>query len=140
MISKSLIATAGLLALAVALNPVCGESHAMQNIKKGTWGGQGIILMVENDSGDVEYDCAHGKITGPLKVKSDGHFALNGTLIREHGGPIRQGEVEHREAVTYEGWTDGKKMTLRVTLIDSKDVIGEYELEYGRMGRVRKCR
>ena len=35
---------------------------------------------------------------------------------------------------------DGKKMTLVVTLADSKEEVGKFELEHGRSGRVFKCK
>ena len=139
MIFKSVFAIASLFAVAVTLIPGLDRSDAMQNIKSGTWGGQGISLSVEDDSATVEYDCGHGTISGPLKVNSDGHFALNGTHVHERGGPVRQGVNNRGVAVTYSGWTDGKRMTLQVTFTESKQAV-DYELEYGRTGRLRKCR
>jgi hypothetical protein len=139
MIRKNEIVFSIVLLSVLMLSSVIGKSYVMQKMKSGSWGGQGISITVEDDAATIEYDCATGKISGPLKVDTNGRFALNGTHVREHGGPIREGERSEVPA-SYTGWTDGKKMTLRVTATDSKEVIGDYELEYGRAGRVRKCK
>jgi hypothetical protein len=139
MIRKTKILFVSALLSLIALSSLIGKPVAMQNIKSGTWGGEGIALDVEDGSATVEYDCANGKINGPLKLDDKGQFVLSGTHVREHGGPIRRDEVRTGLAATYSGCTDGKRMTLRVTLTNSKEVVGDYELEYGRTGRIRKC-
>ena len=111
-----------------------------RTIANGDWGGQHIQMSVTNGSARIEYDCANGTIAGPLKVDSRGRFELSGTHNVEHGGPARmdQGESSGQPA-KYSGWTDGKKMKLTVTLVNSKLEIGTFELTHGSAGRVFKC-
>ncbi len=40
----------------------------------------------------------------------------------------------------YTGWTDGKRMTLTVTLPNRKESVGTFNLTLGGRGRVFKCR
>jgi hypothetical protein len=109
-------------------------------IANGKWGGQHIQISITNGSAQIEYDCANGTITGPLKIDSHGRFALRGIHNIEHGGPVRDDENQKGEPAKYSGWTDGKKMTLTVTLVNSKTEIGTFQLTRGSEGRVFKCR
>jgi len=112
----------------------------MHNIREGTWGGEHIRIEVAGNSATIEYDCAHGTINGPLRVDSRGRFALSGTHLPEHGGPIRRDESGAGQPARYSGWTDGKKMTLTVVRSDTKETIGTFTLVHGDEGRVFKCR
>ena len=105
----------------------------------GVWGAQHIRVQVEKGSATIEYDCAHGTITGPLKLDSKGRFSLLGTHVREHGGPIREGENQKGSPARYTGWTDGRTMKLTVTLVGSNDSVGTYTLTRGQSGRIWKC-
>jgi hypothetical protein len=109
-------------------------------MRDGNWGGQHIQMSVNKHSAHIEYDCANGTITGPLKIDSRGRFDLRGRHNVEHGGPARIDEKPGGEPAKYTGWTDGKKMKLTVTLVNSKTEIGTFELTRGNMGRVFKCR
>lgn len=115
-----------------------GKPRKMQNIPTGIWGGQHIRIQVANGSATVEYDCAHGIIAGPMTLDSKGKFSLTGTHARE-GGPVRSEGPTKGQPARFSGWTDGKKMTLSVMLVDSKQEIGTFELERGNQGRLRKC-
>jgi hypothetical protein len=112
----------------------------MQRIKTGMWGGTHIRLDVSANSTTIEYDCAQGTIDGPLTIDSRGNFRLKGTHMAEHGGPIRRDEEPNSKPALYAGWTDGKKMTLRVMLAGSGDEIGTFQLTQGDPGRIWKCK
>lgn len=112
----------------------------MQRIKTGMWGGDHIRLEVSANSATIEYDCAQGAIAGPFTIDSRGNFCLKGTLTPEHGGPVRRDEEPNSKPAVYTGWTDGKKMTLRVVLDGSGDEIGTFHLIQGEQGRVWKCK
>jgi hypothetical protein len=112
----------------------------MKYIPDGVWGAQHIRVQVEKGSATIEYDCAHGTITGPLKVDSKGRFSLLGTHVGEHGGPTREGEDQRGSPARYSGWTDGRTMKLTVTLVGSNDSVGTYTLTRGQSGRVFKCK
>ena len=111
-----------------------------RSIASGQWGGPHIQMQVANGSATIEYDCANGSIDGPLKLDSRGRFSLSGKHFREHGGPIRMGEEKKGVTARYTGRIDGERMTLTVTLVNSKGPMGTYQLTRGSEGRVFKCR
>ncbi len=116
------------------------RSRKRHRLVQGTWGGTHIRVTVNESSATIEYDCAHGKINGPLVTDRHGRFDLKGTHSPEHGGPIRDNEQSAGQPVRYTGWTDGKKMTLTVTLAGRKETIGDFNLTRGAEGRIFKCR
>ena len=116
------------------------QAKKPRTIANGNWGGQHIQLSVTDGTAKIEYDCANGTITGPLKVDSRGRFELRGVHHVEHGGPVRSDEKQQGEPALYTGWTDGKKMSLTISLVNSKTEIGTFELTRGSAGRIFKCR
>ncbi|HEV8231858.1 MAG TPA: hypothetical protein VGQ75_05890 [Thermoanaerobaculia bacterium] len=108
-------------------------------IPLGLWGGNHVSLLVTETGGSLEYDCAHGKIGQPLVADSAGRFDLSGTHTREHGGPIREDEKADTRPARYRGTTDGRTMTLTVTLTDSNEDVGTFTLKHGKVGRIVKC-
>ena len=50
-----------------------------------------------------------------------------------------QGEVPVRRPARYDGWTDGDQMTLKVTLTDSGEALGTFNLKRGQSGRILRC-
>lgn len=105
----------------------------------GEWGGEHILLTVSLTGSTVEYDCAHGTIEGAIAPDRDGNFVLSGIHVREHGGPIRENEIPDEHPARYWGWTDGSKMRLTVTLLDTGDTRGPYELRLGEEPQLFKC-
>lgn len=112
----------------------------MQRIQLGAWGGPHIRLDVESNSATVNYDCAHGTITGPLTIDSKGRFTWKGTHQREGPGPIRVNRPPTDQAVIYTGTVNGKTMTLTVKFAQSGETIDTFTLQLGRAGRVFKCK
>ena len=96
-------------------------------------------MEATEDGATLEFDCAHGTISGRLVVGADGKVTLKGRYAREHGGPIRQGEDQSGQPATYSGTTDGKTLTLTITIDENKEEIGTFTLTNGKQGRVRKC-
>jgi hypothetical protein len=108
-------------------------------IQAGAWGGDHVNLLLTATGGTLEYDCAHGTIDQPFLTDSSGRFDLAGTHTREHGGPIRIGEKEDKRPARYTGTTDGRTMTLSVTLTGSNEPLGTFTLTRGQLGRIVKC-
>ena len=115
-----------------------GRKH--YRLVQGTWGGTHVTVTVGESSATIEFDCAHGQIDGPLVTDRRGRFDLKGTYSPEHGGPVRNNEQSVGQPVRYTGWTDGKKMTLTVTLSGQKETFGAFNLTRGVEGRIFKCR
>jgi hypothetical protein len=105
----------------------------------GEWGGEHILLTVSLTGSTVEYDCAHGTIDAPIAPDRDGNFTLSGTHVREHGGPVHEDEVPDEHPARYWGWTNGSTMRLTVTLTDTGETRGPYELRLGRQPQLFKC-
>lgn len=103
------------------------------------WGGDHIGLIVLDAGATLEYDCASGTIDQKVVAATDGNFTAIGTHTRGHGGPIMEGEVPDRHPARYDGWTDGQAMTLKVTLTDSGEVLGTFQLARGQSPHVFKC-
>lgn len=111
------------------------KTRALSN---GTWGGDHILLQVNDHGADVEFDCAHGQITEPIKLDRKGNFDLHGTFAGEHGGPILRDESSNAAKAHYTGHTDGKTMTLTVIL--EKEKLGPFSLASGQQSNLMKCR
>lgn len=104
----------------------------------GEWGGEGLHLVLHLEGGTLEYDCAHGTIAGGWSL-SEAILVGSGEHVREHGGPVREGEVLPSRPAAYRGVVRGDLMTLTVTLTDSAQVVGTYELRRGGTGRLHRC-
>ena len=122
---------------ALALLTSCAGTVTTENIV-GLWGGQHVALELFTAGASLEYDCAHGTIDRPIIPDADGRFLASGTHVTESGGPVREGEEPEPVPATYDGWTDGTRMTLRVRLADGTD-FGTFELRLGDVPRVFKC-
>jgi hypothetical protein len=103
----------------------------------GRWGGTHVALTLSESGGTIEYDCAHGGIRAPLRPGQDGRFEVDGVHVREHGGPVRVGEVPDSVAARYTGRIAGERMTLRVLV--GSDTLGPFELRRGAEPRLFKC-
>ena len=110
----------------------------MQRIPAGVWGGDHIRMEVGAKSATVEYDCAHGKIEGPLTVDSQGRFNLRGTHTPERGGPVRADEPARAQSASYTGSISGDKMTLTLKVSGNEDET--FTLEKGKEGELFKCK
>ncbi len=140
--TKALIWTLMALVLIATLASTQSSARGRKHYRlaQGTWGGQHLIVTVGESSATIEFDCAHGQIDGPLVTDRRGRFDLKGTYAPEHAGPVRDNEQSAGQPVRYAGWTDGKKMTLTVTLIGRKESMGTFNLTRGVEGRIFKCR
>lgn len=133
------------VSFAVILTFVCASTalakpRIARRLATGAWGAPHIQIDVTADSARIEYDCAHGTITGPLTFNSRGEFRWLGFHGREHGGPIRINETRNEAPAVYTGWVKGDTMTLTVKLADTGETLGKFALRRNGRGRVFKCR
>jgi hypothetical protein len=105
----------------------------------GLWGGEHVRLELTPAGGAVEYDCAHGGLTEPVRPGSRGDFEARGVHVREHGGPIREGERPDSMPARFVGRIVGDQMTLRVYAGTRPDTLGPFDLRRGSEARVFKC-
>jgi len=127
------------LALAAVTLGARSSGGDTKRVAPGTWGANGIAMEVTASGARIEYDCAHGTITGPLVLDADGRFAVKGRHFPEHGGPIRDGEDSDGQPVLYTGQVTGDTMTLAVTPEASNTAISSHTLARGKTGRLHKC-
>jgi len=125
-----------LFAVACAADPQ-GASR-LDRVPNGDWGGEHVRLTVADTGGKVEFDCAHGSLDGPLTLDAGGRFDVKGRLVAE-GGPVMKDETVNARPARYRGRTDGKSMSLEVTL-EGGDSAGTFSLARNARAKLVKCR
>ena len=130
------LATLWLLVLTV-LAAACGAGSGGTSVPEGAWGGEHVGLDVRAAGTGVLLDCAHGEITVPLRLDSDGSFSLPGYYIRDVG-PAHP-TVTGRPA-TYFGSSDGHRLRLSFTLLDDGQTEGPFTAVLGAPAEVQRCR
>lgn len=129
------------LVLAAALGTIAGtcRSEFIGPQLFGMWGGEHIAMDITAGGATIEYDCAHGTIDGFFAIDGSGRFDLAGVHVREHGGPVQEGEPPDAHPARYVGRTNGHTMSLTVTMTDTDQVVGTFALVRGVAGQVLKC-
>jgi hypothetical protein len=74
-----------------------------------------------------------------VRPGSRGEFEAIGVHVREHGGPVREGERPDSIPARYVGRVTGDRMTLRVYAGSRPDTLGPFELRRGGEPRLFKC-
>lgn len=110
----------------------------LDRVPEGPWGGDHVALAVAAEEAQVEFDCAHGRIDGPLALDGDGRFRQGGTFVQEHGGPVTEGP-EDRQPAVYSGVSDGRRLIFFLTLTDQAQTLGPFTVLYGAPPRLFKC-
>ena len=105
----------------------------------GDWGGPHLGLVATISGATLEYDCAEGRIAGPIRPDDGGRFLVTGEHFPGHGGPIRIGDPVERLPASYLGTVRGNTMTVTVTLTDSNQTLGTFTLVRGASPHVFKC-
>ena len=103
------------------------------------WGGDHVRLVMKQGGADLEFDCAHGEITVPVKPDAQGHFDLQGTFQRE-GGPVRADGPKEGQPVKYVGQMSNNTITFQIHLTSPDETTETFTLTRGSEGRLRKCR
>jgi hypothetical protein len=105
----------------------------------GNWGGQHIGLQLSGSGGTVDYDCAAGRIDGPVVPDGSGRFRAVGVHTPAMGGPERVGEQRPSYSASYSGQVSGDWMTLRVDVPSQRIVIGPYRLQRNAQPMLMRC-
>lgn len=124
---------AGLLVLLAA----CGEITSF-SLSISTWGGVHVGLTITASGGLLEYDCAMGRIDEPIVVRQ-GQFDVTGVHWPGQGGPIGVDTTRVPRPARYQGRVTGDRMALTVTLTDTNESLGTFDLIKGASPRVFKC-
>ncbi len=104
----------------------------------GEWGGEGAAAAVAADLTTFEFDCAHGRVEGPLLLDADEKFSAEGLYFRE-GGPVPPDGWASIRA-RFDGTVTGDRVTLTIHVIGlAQEPIGPRELRKGHAPLLRKC-
>ena len=122
--------------LLITASACAGMPASPSTTPEGLWGGDHISMTVTATGARIELDCAHGDIFVRLPAAP---FSVAGTFVREHGGPIRDGEIPNSRPAVYSASSSADKMTLTVRITDTNEMIGTFTLTRGVSGRVVKC-
>ena len=122
---------------AFALMTACSSDLLPTAVPLGSWGGEHVALDVTSTGARVEFDCAHGTLTQPLTLDSNGQFGVAGTFTRE-GGPTPG--IEPAVPATYSGRLQGTILRLTVTLSGSNQPLDTFTLAQGRTPTITKCK
>jgi hypothetical protein len=123
----------GVLGALACLDPEVPE------VVTGDWGGEHLGMAATATGATLEYDCAEGLITEPIRPDSRGRFSATGLHFPGHGGPIRIGDPQEQHPARYDGTVGGITLRITVTLTDSGTVIGSFTLTRGGSPHVLKC-
>jgi hypothetical protein len=114
------------------------EALKDRRIPEGKWGGQHVRLDVSGSGAEFEFDCAHGRMSGPLTLKNE-RFATTGTFVRERGR-VRLDDSEHGQKVYFKGEVHGSRMTLIFSLTEDFSEAETFTLTHGVEARLFKCK
>ncbi len=104
----------------------------------GSWGGEHIGLELTATGATVDYDCAAGRIDGPVLSGANGTFQAVGTHTPGTGGPERVGVVPPSFAARYDGAVRGDRMTLQVRVANGV-LVGPFTLRRGVEPILMRC-
>jgi hypothetical protein len=132
------------LLLAIPVESQTAKGSKMFQTKKtkvapGKWGAAGIGLSIEETAVNIEFDCATAEIPRNLMIDKAGNFSTDGVYIRRSPGALRTKFPPKRAAARFEGKISGKTMTLRITLTEENEKIGDFTLQRGKTSTIRKC-
>ena len=114
----------------------CNTSTGPANpVPVGTWGGDNAGVIVTDSSAHVHIGCTVGDIHQALETDPEGRFDASG-MYNITAYPVYRGP-DHPARFT--GRTDGKLMTLTVTLTDTAVVLGPVQVFYGKDPRMGPC-
>src|SRR5436189_45564 len=114
---------------ATSIPPGCGRGFGLWLQSVRSLGGSDRQRnVVANTATHIEFDCAHGDIPIILTVNARNEFDVSGTFVREHGGPIRVGEMLDSHPAAYLGSITETTMMLTVRLTDTDEAIGAFTL------------
>lgn len=94
--------------------------------------------MTKNGA-EIQFNCAHGDIEEPLLLDQQGRFSAKSTSVRRRMGPQREGNPSVNQTAVYSGVIRNQSMTLTVTLMETKQMIGTFTLEHSKLVRPVKC-
>ena len=126
----------------VALGASCpGEDPTSPegNLLTGTWGGENVSLMIEQDVAHVHVGCTNGDFSAPLAVDADGRVSVPGSYVLR-AYPIQVGPSLPAQ---FAGLLSRRQLTFTVAVNDTVEkklvVLGPVTVTLGRDPRMGPC-
>jgi len=110
-----------------------------ERLPNGNWGGEHVGMVVTDTGATLEYDCAAGRITGPLRLETDGSFTWNGVHMPGHGGPIQIDEPPNEHPARYTGRANASKIEFTLDVLDMPGTVMTFTMTHGANPHVFKC-
>jgi hypothetical protein len=109
------------------------------NLLTGTWGGDNVALIVEDDVVHVHVGCTNGDFSAPLSVDASNRINSSGSyLLRAY--PVAIGPTLPAQLA---GLVDGKRLTFTVAVNDTVEkklvVLGPATVTLGREPHMGPC-
>jgi hypothetical protein len=114
-------------------------SPTPRSLSDTQWGAPGISRQIGSSSVTIAFDCASAEISSVPSPNSEGRFTVEGTFTTQRPGPDREDMPPKQVPAVFDGTVSGDQMTLHVKL-KSGEPIGDFELERGKTGPLRRCR
>ena len=105
----------------------------------GIWGGDHVRMEVQETEVAIEFDCAHASLPIRPELDEKGRFQSDGIYVQEKPGPAQPGDESSGHPARFEGAVDGRKLSLSITLNDTKETLGPFTLTLGEETRLAKC-
>jgi len=127
----------GLIAALVALAACSGGGAAFRPgpLAAGTWGGDNAGLIASDTSAHVHIGCTLGTVHQAIVIDPGGRFDVPG-VYNVTAYPVYRGP-DHPARFT--GWSDGRVMSLSVTLTDTAVSLGPVQLVFGQDPKMGPC-
>lgn len=135
--SHLLLAVMGVL---IAFGGMAADWQQSTGSSSEVWGGRGVTMRITAQGATLEFDCAHGNITQPIKPDAKGEFKASGTYTAERGGPVLKASPPRDVPAVYQGVIDGESMRLEIVVGDKDQSPPPLTLTRGTAGRLVKCR
>jgi hypothetical protein len=131
---------AGALTAAIGSNGQAKTSKKSNAIPPSQWAGEHVVLEVKEDGAQLDFDCAHGQITGLVLLDRNGKFDVAGTFAPEHAGPMLRDEDNSNASARFTGQVKGEMLLLKVIPAGATQPFGSFTLTKGAEPRLKKCR
>jgi hypothetical protein len=109
------------------------------NLLTGTWGGENVSLMVEQNVAHVHVGCTNGDFSAPIAVDADGRVNVSGSYVLR-AYPIQVGPSLPAQLA---GVLSGRQLTFTVAVNDTVEkklvVLGPVTVTLGRDPRMGPC-
>ncbi len=109
------------------------QQPGLTDVPAGAWGQEGRADMkVTSIGGTIQFPCAVGVLSEPLRYDAQGHFAADGTYAT---GPLARDPAPAR----FSGQVNGTQMDLTITIKATGKDVGSWHLTYGLQATFPRC-